>query len=594
MAAQRPDRTLALILSGCGESEVSTKVAIDLVEYAQWLSKPKPGKEAVRADSQRGFLIAPSGSRADFYLRVPEPAWLVFDHVRIHGAPSPKVRISAQREDGQIRRFEVTETEGNEPIRFKLPDGAGSVLHLSLSASKSKNADSEVAFWAPRIETLAGESVGAEGTGDTSAGQPTPTGTPPNLIFYLVDTLRKDHIGAYGCDRSITPNIDRFAATATIYERAYAQSSWTRPSVASIFTGLEPHLHGVNSRDAALPQTARTLAEILKDAGYETDAFITNGNVGPEFAMDQGFEVFSLPKRRQYLSHQLNSRLSEFLVQRSSTKPLFLYTHSMDPHAPYTLEKPFKSELVGSLTEARAGDIDFLRQYRSSGKQPDDSLRREVARLYDHEVAFNDRYFGEFLDLLRRHGLYDNSWIVLTADHGEEFWDHESWGHGQSLYGELIDIPLIVRAPGQSRTSRSNRLTQHVDLFATALDYAQVTRGSGLNGRSLRREEDADGKPWSVFSAVNLSGREGTSVIEGTWKLIVPKTPGMGRQPLLFDLALDPKEGNNLYSQRPVRAGYMEMLRRQHETAPGVWTDEATGEMSEELREELKALGYLD
>lgn len=595
MKEKRPAACLLLLLGltaiGCRDTG-PRRVVYDLVDEARWIEPASEGSSAgFRVDPKTRLLFISQGRRIDFHLYIPDGHFLVFDRLGLRGDPSAEVRITLQRDGGEEIALGPLEPTG-QPLEIRLPDGPGAIARLSFQGP-SEGADGDgLAVWAPRIETrVEGPPRGAGG--DPEGATPDADAVPPNVIIYLVDTLRKDHLGIYGYDIPITPAIDAFAAEATVYDNAVAQSTWTRPAVASVLTGLEPHIHGVNRRVESLPDPIRTLAEISAEKGYETAAFITNGNVSDEFNFDQGFATFSRSRKLRYFADQLNVRIFDYFAAGLPERPLLLYAHAVDPHGPYTPIDPFWACHAGDVDDVIVGDLEYLNAFRRRRVAPDRSILDQTVALYDAEIAFTDYHFGRFLNELRRLGLYDNSVIFFVADHGEEFWEHGDWSHGHSLHAELLDIPLIVKAPRQKEARRSARLAQHIDIFATALDYAGGEPGLHLRGRSLRRGPAAADPPPSVFSMIDLDGRMAVSVVTEGWKLMVPRSANMGRSSRLFDRRADPAEHHDLHAERPIVVGYLETLLRQHESAEALRISSEVTEMSEELIRELRALGYI-
>lgn len=236
-----------------------------------------------------------------------------------------------------------------------------------------------------------------------------PAAPRPNVIIYLIDALRRDHVGCYGYFRDTTPAIDRFARDSIIFTNAYAQSSWTKPSVGTLFTGRYASAHGAIERQNVL-YPFPTLAESMKKNGYGTAAFVTNLNVFPEFGYGKGFEkFFRIDVAPKTPADRLNAVFFNYL-EKKQEKPLFLYLHSMDPHYPYVPPPPYDTKYSDIKP---AGD--------AAGKTRPVS---EDMNRYDGEVAFNDCHLGKFIERLKKAGMYENSLIIVMSDHGEAFMDH--------------------------------------------------------------------------------------------------------------------------------------------------------------------------
>ncbi len=344
----------------------------------------------------------------------------------------------------------------------------------------------------------------------------------------MVDTLRADHLGAYGYDRPTSPNIDRFATDATLFTEMTAQTSWTRPAVASVFTGLNPQVHGINGRADAIPDSVELLAEIFQEMGWDTAAVITNGNVGKKFGFDRGFEIFNWLRERAQLPevHQLSDKVNEqafpWLENRSPERPFLLYLHTTDPHGPYTPRSPYREQFAPEVTDPSQGSNDRIAEM-SQGARADDELVRSLRNLYDAEIAFNDEAFGALLEKLRALGLYDSTLIILLSDHGEEFGEHAQLAHGKSLFDEQLKVPLVIRFPdGRGVGATVDSIARQIDILPTLLDYVGAQIPPAVQGRSLLPAV-ASGEPSPddvSYAYLDLDARHLESVATTSHKLI--------------------------------------------------------------------------
>ncbi|MCP4402657.1 MAG: sulfatase-like hydrolase/transferase, partial [bacterium] len=321
----------------------------------------------------------------------------------------------------------------------------------------------------------------------------------PDILLYVVDTLRADHLSCYGYPRLTTPNIDRFAQENALFKNAYTVSSWTRASGSSILTGLFPKNNKTMLRDDKLPEEMVTLAEILQEQGYYTAAFVTNWNVGRVFGFAQGFEEFHElpdddPVAKSTQSDTLNTHVFKFLdafVQRPQRKPLFLMIWSMDPHDPYTPHESVKHLFdIEQHTPLETYDFQLVTKLRDREIRPTQSQLEYLKTRYDQEITFNDRSFGNLLDKLKHLNVYDESVIVLTADHGEEFFEHGGYGHGRTLYNDQVAIPLIVKAPLLKQGEHEER-AQLIDLYPTLIALLGLSTPYPLDGVSLLGASDS-------------------------------------------------------------------------------------------------------
>jgi choline-sulfatase len=531
----------------------------------------------------KGGLYLPFGSGLVYYLDVPGAGELALPAVR--GAAGGRLVVTAEEEGGEPASHELE--PGSNARTVELP-GRGRhdsrLVRLALRsvapAPGAPNIDGGLWLAAPVVRAA---HLGREKA--PSAGRPRRGPPRPNVIIYLVDTLRADRLGCYGGARPISPAVDAFAAGATLFEQAVAQSTWTRPSVTSVLTGLGPLAHGVRTQEDRLAAAAVTLPEMLRAAGYRTAAFSTNLHVTAATGLAQGFDHFELLPGAPR-SDAVNRRVLQWLEEDRGASPFFLYIHTLDPHAPY--EPPFDllqrfapgvAPLAGTLEEVK-------RVYAARG----DERARAVARLsalYDAEIAGNDRSFGELLAALRRRGLYDPALVVFVADHGEEFDEHGSLGHGNDLYAETLDVPLIVKWPRQARGERVRNLAQHVDLLPTILRACGLRPPAGLPGEDLYAP--AAGR--RVFSHLSYEGREGMSVVAGNWKLILPLSKSLGPGAELYRRDTDPADQTDVSEENEVRAGWLRaQIRLEMQHTRGLEAERVP--VDEETRKALNALGY--
>jgi arylsulfatase A-like enzyme len=431
-----------------------------------------------------------------------------------------------------------------------------------------------------------------------ACGEQATAGPPsrPHVFVYLVDALRADHLGCYGYPRPTSPAVDAFAKDATVFH-AVAPSSWTKASVASLFTGRSPIVHQAQDRSDALPGDAVTLAERLGAAGYRTYALYANAWVSGTFGLDRGFEEREfLPARSDRLNRQLFGRL-----RRSAPEDrLFAYVHTIDPHLPYEPVSELRRRFAPTgRTRSRVSAVwlEGVAARARRGEPVPPRLIEEVTALYDAEIAFNDRQFGLFLEELKRRGLYDRSLIVFTSDHGEELFDHGGVSHGQTLFREVLDVPLVVKWPRGTAPppGTSGSRAQLLDLLPTVLDAVGLPLPPGLEGRSLLRPPPAGAPPGGkgILSYLDLDGRKVQSVTEDRWKLIREGAVDAPRPRLgLYDLE-EGGETRDVRAQHPVLAGQLasqleaEAARRPRTPPP------PQAALPVDVVERLRALGYI-
>jgi arylsulfatase len=418
---------------------------------------------------------------------------------------------------------------------------------------------------------------------------------PPNVVVYLVDTLRKDHLSVYGYHRETSPRLAEFARDAVRFETAYSPTSWTRPAVASLLTGVSPLRHGAVSRADRLDPRVRLLPQYLAPAGYHSAAFVTNPNVLPAWGFSRGFDAFVDVKGRRTPARadEINEAVFQHL-REAAREPFFLYVHTVDPHAPYRAPRPF--------------DTSFPRPTRRELRSPDPerAARARLARVvanYDAEIRFNDHEFGRLLDFLDARGLYRDALVVFTADHGEELRDHGELGHGFSLFEEVVQVPLLVKLPGNAHAGRVVRTPASLlDVPPTILRAAGVEPASGVEGMDLlellRAEDAGEAVSRSLFLDLDLVGVAARhslagGVVSGAYKLLELREPRSDL--LLFDLARDPGERRNAAAETPELAEHLRSLLAEHrsrsEAGVHLWIANANDAATREVRATLRTRG---
>jgi arylsulfatase A-like enzyme len=420
---------------------------------------------------------------------------------------------------------------------------------------------------------------------------------PPNILLYVVDTLRADSLAPYGNPVVETPAASRLAREGVLYERAYAHSAWTRPSIASLLTGRLPDEHRVESRDQRAGSELRLLSEALAEAGYTTGAIVTNPNVGAVFGFDQGYqdfiELFTRTGTKTVSSGAARAR-SDVVTDRAlawidtAPEPFFLFVLTTDPHSPYAPPKRFDRY-------ARRRDP------RPRGASYRANRRVERQRtLYYGEVAFNDHSLGRLLRGLGPERL-ERTVVILTSDHGEEFGDHGYRWHGRTLFEEIVRVPLIVRRPGEEQPGRRiSQPVQLIDLHPTLLHLAGLPVPGDLPGIVLPPEEGA--APRSVFARLELDGYISRMLLAPPWKWIeTSEQPRRERRRLtgLFDLDADPFESDDRASERPELVGTMRRVlegraRHSAQRPAGSAEEISPGALPDDVRSALEVLGYLE
>jgi arylsulfatase A-like enzyme len=422
-----------------------------------------------------------------------------------------------------------------------------------------------------------------------------------SVVLIAIDTLRADHLGAYGHPRATSPELDRWAARGALFERALASSPWTLPSFASIYTGQPPSRHAAGlmidreSRpmkcgrlDASVP----TLPEILRDHGYATHALVTNPWLHDGMGVTRGFESYDAADVEVRM-RRAGKTVTQSLrwLDRHGEGPFFLLVHFMDPHLAY--DPP--ARLRGRFTGSYAGPLDYPVKgnlaIRARLPGLDEADRRFIAAAYDEELLALDRQLGRLLEGIEERGLLGRALVVLTADHGEELFDHGGFEHGHTVYQELLHVPLVFWGPGVP-PGRHPEPVSHVDLLPTLLEALELPVPGGIAGLSLwpALTRGAHLPERGLLAEGTLYGAELKALIRWPWKVIASEGD---EAPKLFHLGRDPRERRDLARARTEELGrLLAELRTLSEgprgrPPPAVAIDEAT-------RGRLRELGYLD
>jgi len=415
------------------------------------------------------------------------------------------------------------------------------------------------------------------------AGAYPPAGEPQSLVVFLVDTLRVDHLGCYGYERDTSPHLDALGREGIVFEHCLAQSTWTKPTSATLHTGLLPSRHGANETAAQVRVEFETLAERLKSAGYRTAGFGYNPNVfGSATGFEQGFDVFEevlsdrpVPEPTNAAgigdefaegarAEQVVGRALEWLDGVDRDEPFFLYVHLIDVHMPLRPPEPFASRF------ARVPQPDGLDPWDlvAEPEKLDEEGWTMLKDLYDAEIAYVDAQLERLTSGLAERGLSDDTALVFVSDHGEEFFEHGHYGHSDAqIYSEIVHVPLVLSAPGLPddwRGARVPSLVQQIDLVPTALDLAGLEPDPTLPGRSLLEPLRAPREALDTIGLVEAQSatKYRKAVVQGDLKYARTWRPAKTEE--LYDLRADPGERSDLLVDDATRADRHRVILDQH------------------------------
>jgi len=445
-----------------------------------------------------------------------------------------------------------------------------------------------------------------------------------NVIIISLDALRADHLGVYGYYRNTSLNIDEFASKSTLFDNAIAQATWTIPSHMSLFTSLYPLSHKVIGPDDVLNENIVTFAETMKKNGYTTAAFTAWGwPLSPKNGLGKGFDLYEqidyskarLEDLKKSSIHYLDESNPVFgWLKNNKDRKFFLFFHTFSIHDPYIVSKNyskiFDPDYDGSILDSEEEYIDllwnnYIQNYTVEPNEAElikavgDTLvaktinfsdprdREHLKAVYDAKILQTDEFIRLFLEKIEKLRLSEKTIIILLADHGEEFWDHNKLGHGHQLYEETIRVPLIIHNPNMSQGIRIKRQAQLVDIMPTVLDMLSMKIPDSIQGKSLMPV--ILGNPNKDFNeyvfAVNHVDM--FTVRTNEWKLIFR----LNGNHELYNLVSDPKETDNLIEKREEKFIELREKLLEWDKSTGIKRSEVIA--IESVEEKLRKLGYI-
>ena len=556
----------------------------------------------------RESLVSRAPESLGFQVELPARPWLELAVGTIdESSPDFFVELEADGKIEALAELRAEEAEKWQAARIDLGRWAGDDVKLWLRAVGDPG---QLAFWGtPTIRSSIAEAA--------------PADRPQAVVVFLADTLRSDHLDAWGYDRETAPTLKRLASEGVRFERAVAQSTWTKVSVSSILTSLYPSTSGVAGLHDRISAGETTLAEAFREAGYATFATSSVPFSGQLTNLHQGVEVMcetgALPSQgatnfRSKTARPWVDLYLEWLEQHRDV-PTFALIHAMDPHSPFLPEPPFDemwaSEESAARFEEDAAKVrpliksPLLQRFMAPTSEELEAAGVDAERFVEHEKAWYDgsirgldtqleRLVGE----LDNFGLGDRSLLAFVSDHGEAFLEHGRHWHGEDVYGEVTNVPMALWGAGVPQGVVVDRVVQTIDLMPTLLDLAGLGIPTRAQGRSLRPLFDG-GELRSVPAFVELpsSGRDDLAsyaILDGGFKLVwFPK--GDVRE--LYDIANDPLDQNDLAGEHPEDVARLDAeLQRFLSWAESQQLDDAelTSEMSAEQLEQLRSLGYIE
>jgi len=463
----------------------------------------------------------------------------------------------------------------------------------------------------------------------------------PNIILLTVDCWRGDHLGLASDSVVQTPNIDRFAQQSTRYDNAYTSGGWTKIAMTSLFSSTYPSMYGFCQ--GKLSDERPSLAETLKQHGYQTAGFTTNLVCGSAQGFARGFDHFedlksdsktnkfnirnirgfdrlarspisrfilsslgadTSPRYPSTTARELVEHSLHWLGQRDSEQPCFMWLHFMDLHMPY--RSSLRAKTASETKQMWQDREEFIGVRKSRGvRRVNQNRQQRWQQLYAQETKYLDGALGYFFDELKKQQNWQQTAICLTADHGEEFYEHGSWGHSwNQLHKEGTRVPLMIKSPQQSQASQEKAFTSHIDIAPTLLDFANAPVPEKMIGSSLNQSKKSGNENvlYTEMLGHAKSYRYRLSIIKWPYKYLYD---GDNDKCLLFDLSKDPEEQKNLYRKSCSISKDFDRLRLKHISKGALEALKGNLELSEDtlyydldddplVIERLRALGYMD
>ena len=542
------------------------------------------------------------GERVELELAVPPGSALSFAFVArapglAEAAEPPRLRVEL---DGIVLWQEAWRGPGPLHARVALPPGGVRRARLAFAVEGP----------AARCAVLC-PVIGPAEVGGYGARPGVADGGRPDVVLFLADTFRADNLATYGGTEGLTPELDAFAAQSLVFERAWAPSSWTLPSQATLMTGLFPYQHGATDEASAVPAALVTLAEHLRAAGYRTGATTDEGFVTRATGMDAGFEWFD----QHWGTLEEKLQAVELFLAMDDGRPTFLFVQTYATHAPYTPSERARTRLGERLEGLEFAELERVLVPEPALRSEGGALSEERARalagyrdLYLGTVHDLDRAFGELRRSLERRGLLERGVLIFTSDHGEAFYEHGVLGHGLGVWEELLRVPLLIHAPGLA-PRRVPHAAGLVDLPATVSALAGLAPHAGWLGHPLH-ELDRE-RPVFLFGCNNRGRAPSVALVEGDAKLVLDEQalrrthPGTSEEragatdgwagTLLgaYDLARDPGEERDLGASAPWAEDALARLGAALGALLEPRTAGAGAEPGADELESLQQLGYL-
>ncbi|MBN2803888.1 MAG: sulfatase-like hydrolase/transferase [Deltaproteobacteria bacterium] len=527
----------------------TAKAAVDYVKIIPADSPNSSGASSVNtltgndADGVKNSLILNSEDSASWYFSNNEnysDAYLTGTALNLLKSTKTSCKITITTDNPKLNISKsVNLNMQTNSFHIPLKDFINSAIKVTFTADNG-----DIKIISPAIEVMNKSKVKASGTT-----------TATNVVLVLIDTLRADHLSIFNKNTRVqTPFIKKIAEESMIFSQAMAEENWTKPSIASLLTGLYPSSHQTKSDTNKLPSSAKMISEYLKAMGFQTAGFVANGYISNKFGFERGWDFWTnyVREGKKNRAQFVADDSVEWLKKRYEKKPFFMYIHTIDPHVPYIPPAKYRAlyddePYNGPIESTKTADL--VERVKTGALKLNERDKFRLEALYDGEISYHDDHLARVYKELANQDLLKNTIIVITADHGEEFFDHGLVGHGHSLYEELIHVPLIIRLPGanaEKSPKEYNEVVELVDILPTLFDSLGLQKPEQLQGESLIPVLKGEKRYWS--KAVYSEFMDGQRTVKsGIYKLIL-----RGLKTTLFNLLDDPKETADLSDVNPL------------------------------------------
>jgi arylsulfatase A-like enzyme len=538
----------------------------------------------------RRSLLAPGAQSYSYYLQVPDKATLIFDYAS--KTPQDYV-VRAQGIKGDASElFRATSTGEWQSAKVDLSELAGKAIRLELA---TEGAGTGGAWGEPGLFVAP-----VKDTQDSLA-----TGKKAkNLVLVVMDTTRADQFEAFSPKNGIhTPKLDAFAKKATTFTRAYNNANWTKPSMLTMFSSLYPETHTATKPESMVPPDIELVSEHLQKQGIKTQGFTSNPVVSEKFGFERGWDGFGVFYEEEAHGEAMYKRAGKW-VEDNGDAPFFLYIQTIDPHTTYAVPKQYWSRYYKKNYAGPIGDSftrDDQKKVNDKVLKPSNDDVAWIQALYHGEISYQDEHVGGFLDKLEELGKLEDTIVIVTNDHGEEIYDHGQFGHGWTLFEEMIQAPLMIHYPPMfPKATIVDDITEHVDIAPTVLEAMGLPPMKGTEGTSFlpTLHGSLEQEPRYALSHSDNGKR---SIHIGDWKLEISKSKGWK---YLFYMESENPEKKDRRADAELAGRLCEIymsegmanpskLERLTGVGGGKRFQAQDANMDAETRKQMEALGYL-